>query len=423
VAVFAYKGRNDRGDLMQGTLDGDDSGAVADHLMNTGITPLEIKEVRGAKARAGNEKTGDEKIGSVLESAWFKRLNEKPITQKDLILFSRQMHTLLKAGVPIMRALTGLQESTQSASVKAMIQDLRESLDKGRELSAALRRHPKVFSLFYISMVQVGEMTGTLDEIFIRLYDYLEFERDMKQRIKAATRYPMFVIIAMAIAIIIINLFVLPVFAKVFKGFRTELPYLTKMLMGFSEFMVNYWLLMLVALVVAVVGFRLYISTSVGRYEWDKHKFKLPLAGDIIFKSTLSRFARSMALSFRSGMPILQGLSVVSLVVDNVFIRSRIEQMREGIERGESILRTATATKVFSPVVLQMIAVGEETGDLDGLMFEVANMYEREVKYEVETLSARIEPILIVFLGVLVLVLALGVFLPMWDLGRAALRK
>ena len=422
MAVFAYKGRNSRGDLMQGTLDGDDSSAVADHLMNTGITPLEIKEVRGAKAKA-KVKAGDEDTGSTYESNWIKRLNEKPITQKDLILFSRQMHTLLKAGVPIMRALTGLQESTQNQTVAAMIQDLRESLDKGRELSVALRYHPKVFSMFYISMVQVGEMTGTLDEIFIRLYDYLEFERDMRQRIKAATRYPIFVITAMAIAIVIVNLFVLPVFAKVFKGFNAELPVLTKMLMGFSAFMVDYWAPMLVALVAAVVCFRLYINTSGGRLQWDKYKFKLPLAGDIMFKSTLARFARSMALSFRSGMPVLQGLSVVGMVVDNVFLRGHIEGMRDGIERGESILRTAAATRVFSPVVLQMIAVGEETGDLDGLMFEVATMYEREVKYEVENLSARIEPILIVFLAILVLILALGVFLPMWDLGRAAMGK
>lgn len=420
MAVFAYKGRNSRGDLMQGTLDGDDSGAVADHLMNTGITPLEIKEVRGAKAKI---KTGDEKSVGVYELAWMKRLNEKPITPKELILFSRQMHTLLKAGVPIMRALTGLQESTQNPTMEAMIQDLRESLDKGRELSVALRYHPKVFSLFYISMVQVGEMTGTLDEIFIRLYDYLEFERDMRQRIKEATRYPIFVVVAMAIAIVIINLFVLPIFAKVFKGFNAELPVLTKMLIGFSAFMVDYWALMLVALVVVVVGFRLYINTAGGRYHWDKYKFKLPLAGDIMFKSTLARFARSIALSFRSGMPVLQGLSVVSMVVDNVYIRGHIEGMRDGIERGESILRTATATRVFSPVVLQMIAVGEETGDLDGLMFEVATMYEGEVKYEVENLSAKIEPILIVFLAILVLILALGVFLPMWDLGRAAMGK
>jgi MSHA biogenesis protein MshG len=411
MAVFAYKGRNGRGDLVEGTLDGDESGVIADQLMNIGITPTDIKPLRGM---GGTESKPD----------WFKRLfTEKPITPMDVLLFSRQMYTLLKAGVPIMRALAGLQESTQNTTFAAMLQDLRESLDSGRELSAALRRHPKVFSPFYVSMVQVGEMTGMLDETFIRLYDYLEFERDMRERIKTAMRYPSFVVLAMAIAIVIINLFVIPAFAKVYAGFHAELPAITKMLLGFSAFMVNYWLLMLAMVIGAVLGFRFYTNTTEGRYKWDRYKFKLPVVGDIILKATLSRFARSMALSFKSGMPIMQGMNVVGMVVDNEFMRSRIEQMRDGIERGESILRTAVAAGVFNPVVLQMIAVGEETGDMDGLMFEVAEMYEREVKYEVATLSSKIEPILIVALGILVLILALGVFLPMWDLGKAAMHR
>ncbi|HEU0188719.1 MAG TPA: type II secretion system F family protein [Gallionella sp.] len=412
MAVFAYKGRNRRGDLVEGTLDGDDSGAIADQLMNTGIAPTDIKLFRGI---AG---------GEVRKPDWIKRLfTEKPISPLDVLLFSRQMYTLLKAGVPIMRALAGLQESSQNPVLSVMLQDLRESLDSGRELSAAMRRHPKVFSAFYISMVQVGEMTGMLDETFIRLYDYLEFERDMRERIRTAMRYPSFVVMAMAIAIFIINLFVIPAFAKVYAGFHAELPMVTKMLIGFSGFMVNYWMLMLALIIGAVVGFRFYINTTNGRYKWDKHKFKLPLVGAIILKSTLSRFARGLALSFKSGMPILQGMHVVSMVVDNEFMRINIEQMRDGVERGESILRTATATGVFNPVVLQMIAVGEETGDMDGMMFEVAGMYEREVKYEVATLSSKIEPILIVALGILVLILALGVFLPMWDLGKAAMHR
>ncbi len=412
MGMFAYKGRNGRGDLVEGTLDGDDSGVIADQLMNTGITPTEISQFRGV-------------LGSTSgKPGWIKRqLTEKPITAMDLMLFSRQMYTLLKAGVPIMRALAGLQESTQNPAFSALLQDLRESLDSGRELSTAMRRHPKVFSPFYVSMVQVGEMTGMLDVTFIRLYEHLEFERDMRERIKAAMRYPSFVILAMAIAIVIINLFVIPAFAKVYEGFHAELPVITRMLIGFSGFMVNYWLLMLVMLAGAVLGFRFYISTPDGRYNWDRYKFKLPIAGEIIFKATLARFARSMALSFKSGMPILQGLNVVGMVVDNEFMRSRIEQMRDGVERGESILRTATATGVFNPVVLQMIAVGEESGDMDGLMFEIADMYEREVKYEVASLSSKIEPVLIVALGIMVLILALGVFLPMWDLGKAALHK
>ena len=416
MGVFAYKGRNGRGELVEGTLEGDDSGAVADRLMKGGITPTDI---RPSRALSGST-TG----GTAGKPDWFKRLFvDKPITPMDLLLFSRQMYTLLKAGVPIMRALAGLQESTQNPVFAAMIQDLRESLDSGRELSAAMRRHPKVFAPFYVSMVQVGEMTGMLDETFIRLYDHLEFERDMRERIKTAMRYPGFVMLAMAIAIVIVNLFVIPAFAKVFAGFHAELPFMTKLLFGFSNFMLSYWMLMLAVAIAAVLGFRSYINTPVGRYEWDRYKFKLPIAGKIILKSTLARFARSLALSFKSGMPILQGLSVVSMVVDNEFMRGRIEQMREGVERGESILRTAVAAGVFNPVVLQMIAVGEETGDMDGLMFEVADMYQREVEYEVKTLSSQIEPILIVFLGILVLILALGIFLPMWDLGKAAMPR
>jgi len=412
MGVFSYKGRNRRGDLVSGTLDGNDSGVIADQLINTGITPVEIKLTSGA-IRLTEDKPD-----------WLKRVwGDTPITPVDLMLFSRQMYTLLKAGVPILRALAGLQESTPNPSFALLLLDMRESLDSGRELSAALRRHPKVFSPFYISMVQVGEMTGMLDETFIRLYAYLDFERDMRQRISTAMRYPTFVLIAMGVAIVVINLFVIPAFAKVYAGFHAELPMVTRMLIGFSDFMVNYWLLMVAIVVAVVTGIRHYINTTDGRFKWDRYKFELPVVGSIIKKATLARFARSLALSFKSGMPIIQGMNVVGMVVDNEFMRSRVEQMRDGIERGESILRSAVATQVFNSVVLQMIAVGEETGAMDELMFEVADMYEREVKYEVENLSARIEPILIIALGILVLILALGVFLPMWDLGKAAMHS
>ena len=414
MPIFDYKGRSSRGgELVQGSLEGADSGVIADQLMNTGIIPTEIRLSRNTRTtRAEGQQT-----------LWQRLSQKQTVDPLELMLFSRQMYTLLKSGVPIMRALAGLQESSQNPVFSAMLQDLRESLDSGRELSTAMRRHPKIFSPFYLSMVQVGEMTGMLDQTFLRLYEHLEFEKDMRERIKGAVRYPMFVVIAMAIALVIVNIFVIPAFAKVFEGFHTELPLMTKILMGFSNFMVTSWPLLLAGLIGAVVGFRAWINTVDGRYKWDRYKFKLPIAGKIIFKGTLARFARSLALSFKSGIPIVQALNTVGMVVDNEYMRGKIEQMRDGVERGESILRTAHATGVFNPVVLQMIAVGEETGDLDGLMFEVAGMYEREVEYEVKTLSAQIEPIMIVALGGLVLVLALGIFLPMWDLGKAALHR
>ena len=413
MPIFNYKGRSNRGgELVQGTLEGADSGVIADQLLNTGITPTEIEISRNSCTTTPQQPT-----------LWQRLSRNQSVDPLELMLFSRQMYTLLKSGIPIMRALAGLQESSQNPVFTAMLQELRESLDSGRELSTAMRRHPRIFSPFYLSMVQVGEMTGMLDQTFLRMYEHLEFEKEMRERIKGAVRYPMFVVIAMAIAIVIVNIFVIPAFVKVFEGFHTELPLMTRILMGFSHFMVNSWPVLLAMLIGAGVGFRAWINTVDGRYKWDRYKFKLPIAGKIILKGTLARFARSLALSFKSGIPIVQALNTVGMVVDNEYMRGKIEQMRDGVERGESILRTAHATGVFNPVVLQMIAVGEETGDLDGLMFEVAGMYEREVEYEVKTLSAQIEPIMIVALGALVLVLALGIFLPMWDLGKAALHK
>jgi MSHA biogenesis protein MshG len=196
---------------------------------------------------------------------------------------------------------------------------------------------------------------------------------------------------------------------------------MTRILIGFSNFTVRYWPIMAGAAALAFWGFRAWVGTTAGLYKWDKFKLSIPVAGKIVLKATMARFARSFALSSRSGVPIVQALTVVSQTVDNAYLCARVEQMRDGVERGDSILRTAAAASVFTPVVLQMIAVGEESGSIDDLMDEIAQMYEREVDYELKTLSSQIEPILITFLGVMVLVLALGIFLPIWDLGKAAL--
>lgn len=411
MPYFAYKGRNGRGELLAGVLEGVDSGAVADQLFATGVTPVEIKET--AAGNAG-------------KSAWrllWERLTEKQVNSMDVQLFSRQMHTLLKSGVPIMRGLGGLQESAISKAFARVIADLRESLDAGRELSTAMRRHPVAFTPFYLSMIRVGEMTGRLEEVFLRLFDHLEFERDMKERVRAALRYPTFVVLAMLAAIVVINMWVIPAFEGVFRNLNAELPLMTRILLTTSNLTVKYWPILAGALVAGGLTWRSWIATEAGRYKWDRWKLHLPIAGKIIHKGTMARFARSFALSARSGVPIVQALTVVAQTVDNAYLAARVEQMRDGVERGESILRTAMAANVFTPIVLQMIAVGEETGSLDDLMDEIAAMYEREVDYELKTLSAQIEPILITFLGIMVLILALGVFLPIWDLGKVALRK
>ena len=409
MAVYAWRGRNARGEAVQGQLEAMSESGVADQLMTIGVAPVHI-----ALAVAVVEASTDD---------WMTRFNRKPIVVEDILVFSRQMYTLNKAGVPILRAFAGLQASATKPAMVEMLKDIRSSLDQGRELSVALARHVDLFGAFYISMIRVGEMTGRLTEVFLRLNEHMEFERDVRERIKQAMRYPLFVMIAMAVAVVILNVFVIPVFAKVFAGFNAELPLITRGLLAFSGWMIAWWPVLIVGVVGAVMGTRAYLRTPGGRYQWDARKLKLPIVGDIVMKATLARFARSFALSSQSGVPLVQALTVVAQTVDNAFIGSRIEQMRDGIERGESISRCAAGTEVFTPVVLQMISVGEETGELDSLLFEIADMYERETDYSIKGLSAAIEPILLAIIGALVLLLALGVFLPLWNMGQAAMGK
>lgn len=406
---YAYRGRDARGGQVSGRLEGADSGAVADQLLAIGVTPVDIQPVGESVAIEAPD--------------WWRRLSAPPISDVDIMLFSRQMYALLKAGVPIMRALAGLQQSTRNTSLAEVIADLRTNLDSGRELSAAMRGHPKVFSPFYISVIRIGEATGELDQSFNRMFGYLEFDKEIRDRIKAAVRYPIIVLVVLAVAVAVVNFFVIPAFAKIFEAQKVALPLLTQVLIATSNFFLAFWPAILGALVAAVFGAQIYVGTEQGRYQWDRWKLRLPLAGPIILRATLARFARGLALAMRAGVPIVQAMSVVAEVVSNSYMAQRISQMRDGVERGESVLRTAAASGIFTPVVLEMISVGEETGELDELMTEVADMYEREVDYDIKNLAANIEPILTVALGVMVLILALGVFLPIWGLGNVMLKK
>jgi len=406
MPLFQYKGRNQRGEAVRGHLEAVSPDAVALQLMNSGVIPIDI---------------GVAQVREDVFAALKARLAASTrITLTDLSLFSRQMYTLLKAGVPIMQALRGLRDSTQNPALAKVIIGIGESLDTGLDLTSALRRHPQVFSPLYVNMVQVGETTGSLQEVFLQLVVYLEREKDTRDRIKSATRYPSFVVAAIFIAIFIINLFVIPTFAKVYAGFKIELPMATKILIATSNFTVAYWPVILTTIIIVVFVLRYYVRTPEGRYRWHKMKLEIPVVGKVIYKATLGRFSRALAVMMKSGVPLVQGMTVISRAVDNDYISERIVQMRDGVERGETIARTAAATGMFPSLVIQMISVGEDTGSVDELMFNVADYYEREVDYDIANLSTALQPILIVFLSIMVFILALGVFLPMWDLVQVA---
>jgi MSHA biogenesis protein MshG len=407
VAQFAWYGRNAAQQPQSGVLEGASRTLVAQALAEGGIVPVVIEpHVEAVDARdtlkqwLGRGRVGDE----------------------ELLLFTRQMNTLLRAGVPILRALQGLQESSVHEGLRELLGRLRQALDGGHELAQAMARESETFDGFFVSMVRVGEGTGQLTEIFDSLHHHLDFQRALREQVDSALRYPKFVLIAMVIAVGVINVFVIPAFAKVFANLNTELPLMTRLLLGSSRLFVQTWPWMLAALAALWLAARSFVATPAGRLAWDRWKLRLPVAGKVLRKSALSRACRGLALALRSGVPVLDALQLAAAVSDNAYLEGALLAMRSGVARGESLLAVSRKAGIFTPIVLQMVMVGEESGTLDEMLEEVGGLYRREVEYELKTMSQQIEPILIGGLGAMVLVLALGVFMPMWDLGKASLK-
>ncbi len=402
---FEFKGRGENGQMVDGEIEGSSMNAVAGLLMDRGVIPISIVE-----------KKQQVDLVEVVRD----RFNLHNISIEELLMFTRQMSALIRAGIPITRAISGILESMHNPLLVRTLRDILEQLESGRSLSVSCARHPRVFSNLYVSMIQVGENTGRLEESFALMADYIDRNRRITQNIKTALRYPMTVIIAIAIAMAIVNWFVIPKFASFFKAHQLELPWQTVLLLNTSNFFVEYWWLVLGTIAVAILGFRHYVNTRSGRFRWHRFIVHAPLIGDILHRSFMARFARSFAMAYSAGVPIVQAMGVISRSIGNDFISDRVDGMREGIERGEALTRTAQRTGMFTPVVMQMFAVGEEAGNLDEMMTFIADFYEEEIDYDVKTLSDRIEPLIYVAVGAMVLVLALGIFVPMWDLAQLA---
>lgn len=409
MASFKYSGRNNRGNVVDGVIEAANVDAVATQLMGNGITPVDINEAQSGGANGATDIS--------------KMLARKAPQLEDLILFSRQMYTLMRAGVPINQAMSGLSRSTRNEILAEALNEIQRDLESGRDFSTALSRHENIFPSIFVNTVRIGENTGQLDEALMRLAEYLELERDTRARIKSALRYPTFVVIALVVAVAVINIMVVPQFARVFERAGVDLPWATRALIATSNFFVAYWPVLLVGIVVAIFAARSWVRTAAGRYMWDRYKLKLPVVGNILYRATLGRFARSFSMSIAAGVPLLQALNVVSRAVDNEYIGDRIVDIRVGVERGDSLTRSAQQTDMFSPLVIQMLSVGEESGAIDDLLSEVAGFYEREVDYDIKNLAQAIEPLLIIVMSVLVLILALGVFLPMWDMATVKLGR
>ena len=404
MATFEYRGRSADGSAATGRLEGLNKADIAAQLADQGIIPVKVELVEKA-----------EDAGATKESLGSKALFQR-VSIDELIMLSRQLSSLTRAGVPITSGMRGLANTVSNHLLTSALTQIADDLERGNSLSTTMAKHPKLFSSLYVSLIHIGENTGRLDDSFRQMAVYLELERQTTRNIKQATRYPMFVFIAIGLAVAIINVFVIPAFKSVFESFGGDMPWQTRALIALSDFTVQWWYIIVFVLVSSVIMFKRWKKTPAGRLKWDQIKLKFPLVGGIFYRAVLGRFARTFSIVLKAGIPIEQGLTIVSRAMGNEYIGEKVSGMRRGIERGEGFTSTAYRTEMFSPLVMQMLAVGEETGRVDEMLEEVANFYEEEVEYDLKNLSSVIEPVLIVAIGIMVLILALGVFLPLWEL-------
>ena len=402
---YAYKGRDKRGQGVDGEIEGASNSSVATSLMDIGVIPISIVE-----------KNEPSDVLAIVKD----KLNLYSVSIEEQLMFTRQMSALIRAGIPITRAIAGILESIDNPLLIKALRDISEQLESGRNLSVSCSRYPKVFSNLYISMIQVGENTGRLDEAFTQMGEYIDRNRRISNNISTALRYPTTVMIAITVAMVIVNLFVIPQFASFFETNNLELPWQTLFLLNTSKIFIHYWVHTLVLCTLSFVAFKYYINTTSGRLWWDKLVIKVPVIGSILHRAFMARFARSFAMAYGAGVPIVQAMGVISRSIGNEYISSHVNNMREGIERGDTLTRTAKQTGMFTPVVMQMFAVGEEAGNLEEMMIFIADFYEEEVDYDIKTLSDKLEPLIYVAIGGMVLVLALGIFVPMWDITQLA---
>lgn len=399
MPTYNYKGRSQSGEVISGIIDASTPEAVAEQLFSKGYIPIKIE--------AG------EKIKSSIGGGWhlFDR-----VKAEDLIVFSRQLATLITSGISFLRSLDTLSEQTKSRRLRRIIEAIRKDIEGGSSFSDALSKFPKVFSPLYVSMIRVGEEGGVLDDILERLASLLEHEAATRARIKAATRYPLIVIVSIAIAFFILTTFVVPRFAALYESSKVALPLPTQVLIFLNKAIRTYWPLIIAAVAGLVFMLRGYIKTPAGRWNWDKLKLRAPIIGSVVEKAVMSRFARVFSTLYRSGIPMLHTLDIVTGTLGNVIIARAVEVIKESVREGKGLAPPMAGTMVFPPMVTQMVAVGEETGALDDMLTKVSDYYDLEVEYAIKNLSTTLEPILLLFIAGMVLFLALGIFLPIWDM-------
>jgi len=397
--TYAYRVRDRQGKLLGGTLEADDEQAVVAKLRQLGYAPVSIEAEKGAGLKVEVRLPGSGRV-----------------KLKDLAVFSRQFATMINSGLSLLRALTILGEQTTNKRLAQIIILVRAEVEKGTSLSAAMAKHPKAFNRLYVSMVRAGEVGGFLDQVLVKVAETFEKEVALRGKIKSAMTYPVVVFAMVLMIVSAMLLFIVPTFESLYESLGGTLPLPTRVLMGASNGLRRFFPLVVVAVVLLVFGLRRWKATTRGRYALDKFKLKVKVFGPLFHKSALSRFSRTLSTLIRSGVPILQALEIVGETVNNAVISRAVHDVQDAVREGESLATPLSKHATFPPMVVQMMAVGEETGALEVMLAKVADFYDQEVEAAVASLTSLIEPILIAVMGAAVGGMVIALYMPLFNI-------
>ncbi len=397
--TYSYRVRDKQGKIITGKLEADNEALVSQRLREMGYFVIAVEE---------------EKVSLAKKEI---RIFQPKVKGKDVTVFTRQFATMINAGLPLVKCLSILSEQTESPVLSEVVADVQHEVEMGRSLSEAMSKHGNIFKDLYTSMVKAGEIGGVLDDVLLRIANTLESEDEIRRKIKSALTYPVAMFAISILLLIVMLVFVVPAFEKMFKDMGANLPFLTKIIMGISHFLVSWKGAILVLLLIAGgVFLRRWLKTPAGRRRLDALKLKLPVFGTLFHKMALSRFSRTLGTLVSSGVPILQALEITSNTVGNVLVAEAVENVRSGVKEGDSIARPLGQSPLFPPMVTQMLAIGEETGALDTMLNKVSDFYDSEVSATVEALTSLLEPVLIVFLGLVVGTIVIALYMPIFSL-------
>lgn len=399
MPTFKYRARNKYGALVEGKIEADSLDSATEKLIASDLILLNISPIKKEK---------------FLKDLPLFQLQK--VKSAELVLFSRQLYTLLDAGVPLVYSLESLSQQVEGTYLDKVIKNIISNIRSGASFSQALEKFPRVFNQLYINIIKAGEASGKLDEALNRLATMGEYEEEMRSRIRSALMYPIIVVFSLIATFTIMVVFVLPRFAKMFSRFKTTLPLPTRILLGINYLVSHYGLLILGIIIVSIFLIIRLNKTPKGREFFDRLKLKIPIFGPLFMKISLSRFCRTTSGLIQSGIPIIKTLELVEQVTGNVIISQAIEKIKSGINTGESMHTMMRQEKLFPPMVVQMVAIGEETGKIDELLLKVSDYFDYQVNYTIKNLTTLLEPILLLVLGIAVLFMAMAIFMPMWNL-------